>query len=122
MSSCIFIVIQITASFMMSQTPKENNLALSKFESMLKTNSVYFFDSIEFEEIIHFYIDSGKNSLAKKAVKLALKQHPNSVLLKLLQAELLIFDERLNEAVTLLNELQAIEPTNEEIYVQQGSI
>ena len=107
---------------MMSLTPKENNLALSKFESMLKTNSVYFFDSLEFEQIIHYYIDSGKNTLAKKAVKLALKQHPNSVILKLLQAELLIFDDRLNEAVVLLNELQAIEPTNEEVYVQQASI
>ena len=52
----------------MSLTPKENSLSLSKFESMLKTNSVYFFDSIEFEEIIHYYIDSGKTSLAKKAV------------------------------------------------------
>jgi tetratricopeptide (TPR) repeat protein len=106
----------------MSLTPKENNLALSKFESMLKTNSVYFFDSLEFEEIIHYYIDSGKTALAKKAVKLALNQHPNSVILKLLQAELLIFDDRLSEAVVLLNELQAIEPTNEEIYIQQASI
>jgi len=50
----------------MSLTPKENNIPLSKFESMLKTNSVFFFDSVEFEEIIHYYIDSGKNSLAKK--------------------------------------------------------
>ena len=73
----------------MSLTPKENSLSLSKFESMLKTNSVYFFDSIEFEEIIHYYIDSGKTSLAKKAIKLALKQHPKSVVLKLLKAELL---------------------------------
>ena len=30
-------------------------MSLSKFESMLKTNSVYFFDSIEFEEIIQHY-------------------------------------------------------------------
>jgi len=106
----------------MALTPKENNIPLSKFESMLKTNSVYFFDSVEFEEIIHIYIDSGKISLAKKAIKLGLKQHPNSVLLKLLRAELLIFDGELDEATSLLRELQAIEPTNEEIYVQQASI
>lgn len=106
----------------MPLTPEENNLSLSKFESMLKTNSVYFFDSIEFEEIIHYYIDSGKNSLAKKAIKLGLKQHPNSVMLKLLRAEILIFDDKCDEASSLLRELQAIEPTNEEIYVQQASI
>jgi tetratricopeptide (TPR) repeat protein len=106
----------------MSLTPKENNLPLSKFESMLKTNSVFFFDSIEFEEIIHYYIDTGKISLAKKAIKLALKQHPKSVILKLLKAELLIFDGAYTEASGILKELQAIEPTNEEIYVQQASI
>jgi tetratricopeptide (TPR) repeat protein len=106
----------------MSLTPKENNLSLSKFESMLKTNSVYFFDSAEFEEIIQYYIDSGKNALAKKAINLGLKQHPDSVMLKLLKAELLIFDDELAAATTLLKELQAIEPNNEEIYIQQASI
>ena len=106
----------------MPLTPKENNIALSKFESMLKTNSVYFFDSIEFEEIIHYYIDSGKTSLAKKAINLGLKQHPNSVMLRLLDAELLIFYGEIDAASTLLKELQAIEPTNEEVYVQQASI
>jgi len=103
-------------------TPKENNIALSKFESMLKTNSVYFFDSIEFEQIIHYYLDSGKNSLAKKAIKLGLAQHPKSILLKLLQAELLIFDGEVEKASSLLKELQAIEPTNEEVYVQQANL
>ena len=106
----------------MSLTPKENNIPLSKFESMLKTNSVYFFDSVEFEEIIHYYLDSGKNSLAKKAIKLGLSQHPQSVLLKLFKAELLIFDGEIDAATSLLKELQAIEPTNEEIYVQQANI
>lgn len=109
-------------TFMMNLTPKENNISLSKFESMLKTNSVYFFDSIEFEEIVHYYLDSGKNSLAKKAINLGLKQHPNSVMLKLLRAELLIFDEEFDKASALLKELQAIEPANDEIYVQQASI
>ena len=106
----------------MSLTPNENNIALSKFESMLKTNSVYFFDSIEFEEIIHYYLDSGKNSLARKAIKLGLDQHPKSVLLKLLQAELLIFDDEIDKASTILRELQAIEPTNDEVYVQQANL
>lgn len=106
----------------MSLTPNENNLSLSKFESMLKTNAVYFFDSIEFEEIIHSYLDSGKNSLAKKAIKLGLTQHPNSIILKLLRAEILIFDDEFDIAGILLKEIQAIEPTNEEVYVQQASI
>lgn len=106
----------------MSLTPKENNLSLSKFEKMLKTNRVYFFDSIEFEEIIHYYLDFGKNNLAKKAINLGLAQHPNSVMLKLLYAELLILEDEIEKASILLVELQLLEPTNDEIYVQQASI
>ncbi len=97
-------------------------MPLSKFESMLKTNNVYFFDSVEFEEIIHYYLDSGKNSLAKKAIKLGLKQHPNSVILKLLKAEMLIFDGDLEKATVLLKEIHAIEPTNDEVYIHQATI
>ena len=41
-------------------------MALSKFESMLKTNKVYFFDSSEFEEIIHHYLDNGRISRLKR--------------------------------------------------------
>jgi hypothetical protein len=64
------------------------HMSLSKFESMLKTNSIYFFDLVEFEEIIVHYLDTGKHSLAKKAVKLGLEQHPTSVDLKLLEVEI----------------------------------
>lgn len=97
-------------------------MALSKFESMLKTNKVYFFDSSEFEEIIHHYLDNGRLSLAKKAVELGLEQHPSSILLKLLKAELYVFEEKFELAEKLLNELEALEPTNEEVHIQRASI
>ncbi|MFZ4106049.1 tetratricopeptide repeat protein [Flavobacterium sp.] len=98
------------------------NLSLSKFESMLKTNKVLFFDSEEFEEIILHYLDIGKTSLAKKALKLGLEQHPKSIGLKLVQVEMLIFEDKLEIAEKLLNELYSLEPTNEEIYIQKANI
>jgi tetratricopeptide (TPR) repeat protein len=101
---------------------EDRNLSLSKFESMLKTNKVFFFDSEEFEEIILHYLDMGKASLAKKALKLGLDQHPKSTGLKLVQVEMLIYDDKLDQAEKLLNELYAIEPTNEEIYIQKANI
>ncbi|MDG2279695.1 MAG: tetratricopeptide repeat protein, partial [Flavicella sp.] len=97
-------------------------MSLSKFESMLKTNKVYFFDSSEFEEIIHYYLDNGRHTLAKKAVKLGVEQHPSSILLKLLEVELYIFEEQFDTAEKLLNELEAIEPTNEEVHIQRAAI
>jgi len=43
-----------------------DNHSISKFESMLKTNSFLFFDSNEYEEIIIYYIETGNIFLAKK--------------------------------------------------------
>ncbi|MGQ7944754.1 tetratricopeptide repeat protein [Flavobacterium sp. WC2509] len=106
----------------LSNEEEDYNLSLSKFESMLKTNKVLFFDSEEFEEIILHYLDMGKTALAKKALKLALEQHPRSTGLKLVQVEMLIYDDKLEIAEKLLNELYAIEPTNEEIYIQKANI
>jgi tetratricopeptide (TPR) repeat protein len=106
----------------LSEEEDDYNLSLSKFESMLKTNKVLFFDSEEFEEIILHYLDMGKASLAKKALKLALEQHPKSTGLKLVQVEMLIYEDKLDQADKLLNELFAIEPHNEEVYIQKASI
>lgn len=106
----------------LSNEEEDYNLSLSKFESMLKTNKVLFFDSEEFEEIILHYLDMGKATLAKKALKLALEQHPKSTGLKLVQVEMLVYDDKLEIAEKLLNELYAIEPNNEEIYIQKANI
>ncbi len=97
-------------------------MSLVKFESMLKTNNIYFFDLVEFEEIIIHYLDAGKHSLAKKAVKLGLEQHPESVDLKLLQVELYVFDNDLTSANSLLKKIALIEPNNDEVYIQKATI
>ncbi|PIR13039.1 MAG: hypothetical protein COV50_06980, partial [Flavobacteriales bacterium CG11_big_fil_rev_8_21_14_0_20_35_7] len=60
---------------------------ITKFESMLKTNSVFFFDLEAFEVITHHYMDIGKISLAKNAIQLGLSQHPSSTLLQLIEVE-----------------------------------
>jgi hypothetical protein len=59
----------------------------------------------------------GKAALAKK-IKL-IDQHPKSTGLKLVQVEMLVYDDKLEIAEKLLNELYAIEPNNEEIYIQK---
>jgi tetratricopeptide (TPR) repeat protein len=106
----------------LSEEEEEYNLSLSKFESMMKTNKVLFFDSEEFEDIILHYLDFGKVNLAKKALKLALDQHPKSSGLKLVQIEMLVYEDKLDIAEKMLNDLYAIEPTNEEIYIQKANI
>ncbi|TDI68858.1 MAG: tetratricopeptide repeat protein [Bacteroidetes bacterium] len=107
----------------MHLSPNEhNNFSLSRFESMLKTNDVYFFDSEEFEEIIHHYLENGKIALAKKATKLGLEQHPAATSLKLFQVEMYIFENELDTAEALLDDLYVLEQSNEEIYIQKANI
>src|SRR5690606_38073341 len=101
---------------------EDKNFSLSRFESMLKTNNILFFDSEEFEEIINYYMENGKIALAKKATKLGLEQHPTSTNLKLFQVEMYIFENKLDIAENLLNELEVIESSNEEIYIQKANI
>jgi len=97
-------------------------MSLFKFESMLKTNSIYFFDLVEFEEIIVHYIDAGKQALAKKAVKLGLQQHPASIDLKLLRVEIYIFENELDKASMLLKIIERLEPNNDEVFIQKATI
>ncbi|MEZ4803702.1 MAG: tetratricopeptide repeat protein [Gelidibacter sp.] len=105
-----------------SQRDDNNNHSLTKFESMLKTNNVLFFDSGEFENIIYHYLEIGKIALAKKAIKMGLAQHPTSVTLKLFQVEIYVLEDKLQLADKLLDALYLLEPTNEEIYIQKASI
>ncbi|OIQ29652.1 MAG: hypothetical protein BM564_05430 [Bacteroidetes bacterium MedPE-SWsnd-G2] len=108
----------------MDFSPSEdyNDESLTRFESMLKTNNVFFFDSIEFENIIQHYLEIGKIALAKKAIKMGLDQHISSVTLKLFQVEIYVLENKLEKADSLLNVLHTLEPSNEEVYIQKASI
>ncbi|MET2984212.1 tetratricopeptide repeat protein [Aureibaculum conchae] len=100
----------------------DDEIPLSKFESMLKTNSVYFFDSTEFEEIIIHYMNVGKMSLAKKALDLGLRQHPASIALKLACVEVFLYEDKLNKAEQLLNELEELEPQNDQVFLHKATL
>jgi len=101
---------------------EQDNKSLKRFEKMLRTDSVYFFDSSEFDRIVKYYIDNGKIHLAKKAIALGLQQHPDIISLRLLKAELLIIEEKFTDALYLLDEVEAVEPTNEEVYIQKAML
>jgi tetratricopeptide (TPR) repeat protein len=107
---------------MFDNLSEDTNPSLFKFEQMLKTNQVLFFDAIEFENIIHHYIDFAQFSLAKKAVKMGMEQHPQNVDLMLLKSEILLFDGSHKEAEKLLVEVERLSPEHEEIFLQRANI
>ena len=71
---------------------------------------------------MHHYLNHGKISLAKKGIKIGLQQHPGSIELKLLQVEVLVFENQTEKAEALLDELQLLDNQNEEIYIQRANI
>lgn len=93
-----------------------------RFENMLKSNEVIFFDSEEFEAIIEFYLEAGKVKKARRAISLGISQHPFSLQIQLLKAETLIFDQKFDEANDVLDTLYDLDPKNPEIYIQKASI
>lgn len=95
---------------------------ITKFEEMLKSNAVAFFDAQEFESIIHHYIDYGQIQMAKRALQMAMDQHPKNTELLLLQSELLIFDNHYTAAQELLQKIEKLAPNNEEVLLQKASI
>ena len=106
----------------MQYSHNDENLSLTRFESMLKTNDILFFDSNEFENIIHHYLEQGKIPLAKRAIKLGLEQHPSSINLRLFQVEILVIENKFSEADDILHLLYGLEPTNEEIFIQKANV
>jgi len=95
--------------------------AVQKFERMKKNNESYFFDVIEFETIIDYYIESNNSIKAFEAATLASEQHPNSVSIQLRKARVLLDKGRAVEALRILKRLENIEPGNHEIYIAKGT-
>jgi tetratricopeptide (TPR) repeat protein len=106
----------------MNYSHDDENFSLTRFESMLKTNDILFFDSSEFENIIHHYLENGKVALARRAIKLGLEQHPTSINLRLFKVEILVIENKFPEANGILEKLHNLEPENEEIFIQKANV
>ena len=95
--------------------------AVQKFERMKKDNARYFFDVIEFESIIDYYIESNNSSNAFEAANMAAQQHPHSVSIQLRKARVLLDKGRAVEALRILKKLERIESGNHEIFIAKGT-
>ena len=107
---------------MINHNSEEIQPSISKFERMLKTNLIYYFDLQEFEDIVIHYLGFGENQIAKKALKMGLEQHPTSHALMLLQSEIFILDKKYDLAINLLDYIEKSNPYDEEITLQRASI
>ncbi len=94
---------------------------VKRFEDMLSANSTgYYFDVIEFEEIIDHYLNLGKINRAWRAVQHALKQHPSSTIVQLKNAVILIEKAQPLESLKILKTIEKIEVSNPEVNLTKG--
>jgi tetratricopeptide (TPR) repeat protein len=95
--------------------------AVQRYEEMLKTGEMFYFDVFQIEHIIDNYIEEGKLYPALKVVELGLEQHPASTNILVKKAGILFNLGETASALSLINELLLIEDTNPELYLMKGS-
>ena len=93
-----------------------------EFEKMCQNQTQQFFDVEELEIIIDYYLENEDISNMKKAVDFALSLYPHSNEINLRQAQLLSVDGHYDSALSILKELEAIEPDNTDIKYTLGAV
>lgn len=95
---------------------------VDRFDAMLKAGMQYFFDVDEFESIVDYHFDMADFEKSKIAVEQALLQHPGNTGFKIRQARLMAYDKQFYEALEQLNQIELLEPANDDIYMSKGEI
>lgn len=96
--------------------------AVRRFEDSLDSRKGLFFDIIEFENIIDYYMNSDNLNKASKAVDIASRFHPNSIEIQIRKAELLITQSKFSEALSMLQIITRIDPFNGEALYLKGQV
>ena len=107
---------------MSANSNQDHKSPVTRFELMLQSNRVNFFDAAEFEEIIQYYIDSGNLLMAYKSLEIGQNQHPGNSGLKLLHVELMLLNNQYEEAEEVIDKLGEMEPYNDYVYMQKAVI
>ncbi|MEG1498274.1 MAG: tetratricopeptide repeat protein [Bacteroidales bacterium] len=93
---------------------------VQRYETMMEENKSVFFDVDEYLAIIETYLLISDLSKAQIALKRAQQQYPTALELKLKQAEICLELKLYAKAVTLAEEVSAIESGFFEVYLIKG--
>src|SRR5665647_520316 len=100
---------------------KEFAGVLKRYKQMLTEQRTEFFDVADFEFIADQYIDKSQFSNALQACEIALRQHPNSIIVKIKKAQIFLSQLKLHKAIHLLKQLEELENTNPDIMMMLGT-
>lgn len=98
------------------------NSHIERFEEMLKKNESYFFDVDVFEYLAEHYLEGGNVKRALKALEVGISQHPTSAIIILRKAQLHASTGRIRSGHDLLNQVEILDPNNDEVYLTRASL
>lgn len=95
---------------------------VKRYEQMIKSGSVLYFDVEEVDEIVEYYIRENQLYQALDCVEFAEKQHPHSWGLQLRKSQLWAATGKNQQAYDLIKEIEKLEPNSYEVYLTKGTI
>lgn len=93
---------------------------IQRFELMWIDNVLEYFDVHELELVIDNYLGKNQYSNAEKAIEFGLNMHPSAISLMVQKAILLIENQHAEKALTLLNNIEQIEKSNQDVLRLKG--
>lgn len=100
----------------------ERQELVNQYEQMLKNEQNYFFEQGSFVNIIEHYEDQLEFIKALEVTEYALAQHPYSATFLIKKSQLLFEAKNCFEALELLEQAEALSPTDIEIFLLRAEI
>ncbi|MCB0397019.1 MAG: tetratricopeptide repeat protein [Flavobacteriales bacterium] len=100
------------------KTPK----SVQRFERMKLDGRLTFFDALELEDIIQFYMGCNNPRKALEATRYAVQQYPYSTNFLLTKSQLLASTGRMRMALKVLEKVESIDPLTSELFIIKGAI
>ncbi len=96
--------------------------AIERFEKMISTEKIEYFDVHQIENIYDFYFEKSLIEQAQQILNIGLSQHPDSPSLLIKRAMLMAEHDDIDEALKLLRGLAPLDSSNPDVYMTLGWI
>ena len=100
----------------------EDKDLIKRYESYSENHESIYFSQDEFENILHHFLEAGKNRKALKAANLAIEQYPYVVDFLVLKAQCYSNMQEFDTAITILEKASNLHPGDAEIFLIKGNV
>ena len=95
---------------------------LDRFLEMQSYDKEYFFDISQFEALFDYFLENGEFESAEIIIRMAHQQHPSSNSIHIREAHLNMALGKINNALSILNRAEKIEPFNGDILLLKAQV